>query len=250
MPHVVLDPGHGGTDPGAVGNGLREKDVVLDVALRAEKHLRRHGVKVTLTRRSDETLGPSTRVTRTNRAGADAVVSIHCNASENEAARGTETYHSIFARPGQGGHRLAMCVHPQVVRALRTLDRGIKTKKNPSTGRDYYYMIRETKPPAIIVELAFISNPEDARALSRREEAAIAIARGIVDYFGLPWQDVASASGPFKDVPSDHWAADEIRRVKEAGIMSGHSDGTFRPDQPPTRAELAVVVDRLLQRKG
>jgi len=60
----------------------------------------------------------------------------------------------------------------------------------------------------------------------------------------------APAPGPFKDVPASHWAADSIKRVKEAGIMAGHSDGAFRPDQPVTRAELAVVVDRLLQRKG
>src|SRR5690606_13038436 len=132
------------------------------VALRAERHIARHGIKVTLTRRGDETLPPSSRVDRVNRAGGDALVSIHCNGSENPSARGTETYHSIFSKPGQGGHRLAHCIHPLVVLALGTQDRGVKTKRG-SSGRDYYYIIRETKPPAVLLELAFITNPEDNR---------------------------------------------------------------------------------------
>lgn len=256
MAHIVLDPGHGGRDPGAVGYGMQEKEIALHVALMAADILRRHNVRVTLTRDSDTTLEPAARVRRVNAAGGDAVVSIHCNAAGTASARGTETYHSIFSKPGKGGAALAAAVHSRVVAALGTTNRGVKTKKGRG-GRDYYYMIRETRPPAIIVELAFITNAEDAHILKvRQPQAAEAIARGVLDYFGITYQPPAPPKSPppeptpdvFPDVDSKY--RDMLRQLRDAGIVAGYPDGTFRPGQPVTRLEAAIMLYRLWRARG
>lgn len=90
---VVLDPGHGGFDPGAIGpSGLREKDVALDVALRAARALRNAGYDVRLTREDDRAVPIENRSALANAADADLFVSVHCNASESAGAHGIETY--------------------------------------------------------------------------------------------------------------------------------------------------------------
>lgn len=106
--------------------------------------------------------------------GANLFVSIHCNAAANRAARGTETY--CFSLGGKG-ERLARCIQRQIVNSLGTVDRGVKTAN--------FYVLKLTDCPAVLVELAFISNPEDEGLLAdadKRDEFARAIARGITDY--------------------------------------------------------------------
>ncbi len=95
---IVIDPGHGGHDPGARGKGVTEAELVLDVALRLEKLLKKMpGVEVILTRRTDEFIPLPERTAIANREGADLFLSIHANASENGQARGIETYFLNFA---------------------------------------------------------------------------------------------------------------------------------------------------------
>ncbi|HDQ26391.1 MAG TPA: hypothetical protein ENN43_06575, partial [bacterium] len=91
---IVIDPGHGGNDPGAVGkSGLLEKEVVLDVALKVRDYLKKEkNVKVLITREADKYVTLKDRAAFANREDADLFVSIHCNASTNRAARGTRTY--------------------------------------------------------------------------------------------------------------------------------------------------------------
>ena len=95
---IVIDPGHGGHDPGAKGKGVTEAELVLDVALRLEKLLEKvAGVEVILTRRTDEFIPLQERTAIANREGADLFLSIHANASPNAQARGVETYFLNFA---------------------------------------------------------------------------------------------------------------------------------------------------------
>lgn len=95
---IVIDPGHGGRDPGALGKRINEADLVLDIALRLEKLLRQQpGVEVVLTRRTDVYVPLEERTAIANRAGADLFLSIHANASRNRQARGVETYFLNFA---------------------------------------------------------------------------------------------------------------------------------------------------------
>src|SRR5206468_5191387 len=95
---IVIDPGHGGHDPGAKGKGVTEAELVLDVALRLEKLLQKvPGVEVILTRRTDEFIALPERTAVANREGADLFLSIHANASTSLQAHGIETYFLNFA---------------------------------------------------------------------------------------------------------------------------------------------------------
>ncbi len=167
---VVIDPGHGGEDPGAVGpGGLEEAQVALDVANRVLKKLA--GVPVITTRAKDEYVPLRRRVELANAHGACCFVSVHCNSSKSPLASGTETY--CFQTGGARGE-LARRVHGSVVKALGRKDRGIKVGT--------FYVLARTLMPAVLVELAFISNPEEEQLLRTpefREKAATAVASGI-----------------------------------------------------------------------
>ena len=245
---LMLDPGHTGvTDPGAVAGGLREADVTLDVALKLRDLLAgAPGLEVRLTRdRHVDLATPYTQSAdlraRTNMANkwpADFYLSIHVNAAANQEAQGVETY--IHHNASAESRRIAPIIHRHLV-PLFAANRGVKQAN--------FHVLRETRMPAVLVELGFITNEADRKWLADegyRRRLAEALAAGLVDGLGL---QVAGTVAGFADVPKGHWAADAIRWAVEAGIMRGFPDGTFRPDQPVTRAELAAVVSRL-QRVG
>lgn len=156
---IVIDPGHGGADSGAVGpGGTREKDVNLAVAKLLAGYLQPvAGIK--LTRDSDRRLGGSesddlaerVRIAETWRA--DYFISLHCNAA-SPAARGVETY---AYKPGGKGEQLARAVQAGLVKATGCPDRGVKFAG--------YYVLRKTSMPAILVEMGFISNPGEEKLL-------------------------------------------------------------------------------------
>ncbi|MDI3480797.1 MAG: N-acetylmuramoyl-L-alanine amidase [Tepidanaerobacteraceae bacterium] len=188
---VCLDPGHGGNDRANKGHsGYVEADGVLDVAIKTRDILRKYPIEVVLTRDRDMTLDPPERIKKVNDTNADIVVSIHTNAGPKEA-NGTETYYSIFSQPGKGGHKLATLIQKYVVEECGTFNRGIKTRKG-SNGLDYYFMIRETKMPAVIVEGAFHTNTDEEKLLKTDEfriKYAKGIAKGILEYAGISWKD-------------------------------------------------------------
>lgn len=174
MTLVVLDPGHGGKYPGAVAGSLREKDLNLAVATCAAKMLEAHGVQVTLTRTGDEHVPLSSRAAMAREARC--LVSIHHNSADNPRARGHEVFYSVTGR----GKDLAQAISERLKANSPLPSRGIKTRE--LGGRDYYYLIRQTDIPAVIVELGFLTNPEDARYLSSRagqEDGARAVSQGI-----------------------------------------------------------------------
>ncbi len=173
---VVLDPGHGGFDPGAVSpNGLNESEVVLDISLRAAALLEDRGFDVIMTRNDDSFISLYERAEIANRAGAEIFVSVHSNAATRSAVGGLETYY------GRGresdSYYLARTMQNSMVNKLRLTDRGVKT--------DRFTVIRETEMPAVLLEIGFLSNPEEERLLgssSFRERAAESIAEGIQKY--------------------------------------------------------------------
>lgn len=173
---IVLDPGHGGTDPGAVGpTGLQESEVVLDVARRARNMLIDSWHACRLTREKDVFVTLGGRAQFANQHEADLFVSIHCNAFLKPAANGTETWH--FQGSGQGA-RLAAALQKAMITRLGRFDRGVKQ----TTG---FAVLRYTAMPAALVEIAFISNPEEEAELRKDEVrtlAARAIADGIQEY--------------------------------------------------------------------
>lgn len=172
---IVVDAGHGGNSSGAVGqSGAKEKDVVLDISLRLGKKLSKHGAKVILTRADDNAVTLQNRVVTANQAKADIFVSIHVNGNENPNAHGTETYHYPGSAPSQ---TFAGMVQKKLIEALNRRNRGVKTAS--------FYVLRYTSMPAILVEVAFITNREEEKLLSDavfREKTADALFAGIIEY--------------------------------------------------------------------
>ncbi|MCM2676952.1 N-acetylmuramoyl-L-alanine amidase [Alkalicoccobacillus plakortidis] len=173
---IVIDPGHGGNDPGAVANGLQEKDVVLDVGQRAAEKLRSSGANVIMTRSTDEFIELEERAAIANRAGADIFVSIHANAAAATSASGTESYHFPTSTNGQ---RLASSIQTELINELGTRDRGVKDAN--------FSVLRNTAMPATLLELGFITNAAEAdrmKTSSFRESAANAVHDGVQSYYG------------------------------------------------------------------
>jgi len=172
---VVIDPGHGGIDRGGMpGQRLPEKPYTLDVAKRLARILGgTDEIKVVLTRTGDDFVPLPWRTAIANReVGHRAVfVSIHFNAGWRQGAYGIETYYN------KRGYRLAVLIHPRVIQALRSIDRGIRHRG--------YFVLRKNRLPAVLVECGFLTNPAEASRItdsSYRERIARAIAAGIVRY--------------------------------------------------------------------
>lgn len=174
---IVLDPGHGGRDPGAVAFGLRESDIVLDISLILENKLKEAGANVIMTRRTDTFVSLSQRRTVANNNSTDAFVSLHINSSTASTAHGTETYWNRN-HAASSSKRLADSVHNQLILKLGTRNRGVREGN--------FEIIQHNQKPSILVELGFISNRNEATRMGSKdfqEEAAQAIVEGLVDYF-------------------------------------------------------------------
>jgi len=194
---VVIDPGHGGRDPGAIGRRkVHEKKVVLDIAKRVRKRLRASGVTVKLTRERDSALSLAARAAKAKEWKADIFVSIHCNSAHNSKAAGLETYVVPAAgfsstagnndRNTYSGNRydaanilLGYHVHKEMLAHVKGADRGIR--------RARFDVIRDAPCPAILVECGFVSNRDEERKMLEseyRDNVARGIAQGILTYVG------------------------------------------------------------------
>lgn len=180
---IVLDAGHGGKDSGAAANGLKEKDLVLDICKRIEKGLKAfEDVEVIMTRSTDVFVPLEDRTKLANNENADVLVSVHINAS-NTAARGFETY--VYT--GSKGATVAFqnVMHAEILKQIRTgsaaiEDRGKKQKN--------LHMLRDSKMKACLTESLFLSNPQDAALLAQadfREKIAQGHIIGLEKFLGL-----------------------------------------------------------------
>lgn len=176
---IVVDPGHGGSSPGAVGpTGLMEKHVVMDVASRLAAKLSDAGATVILTRKGDWVVSLEGRVNMAHSANADLFVSIHANAHPNRSIGGTETYYYRGKATSAASYQAAVLIQNELVKALGLRNIGVK--------HGNFHVIRETKMPAVLVELAFLSNPTEEAMMKTaefRESSAQAIFAGILNYF-------------------------------------------------------------------
>lgn len=174
---IAIDPGHGGSDPGAVGpGGTFEKDVVLDVALKLGQLLEDAGARVIMTRIDDRYVSIFDRPVVAEMVKADILLSIHCNSYEGEAARGVETLYSpLFLE----NFRLAQAVQTELVSKLQLNDRGLRPRTNLA-------VLNGTSMPSILVEVGFISHPVEEKMLSSPEfrgKVADSLFGGIVRFF-------------------------------------------------------------------
>jgi N-acetylmuramoyl-L-alanine amidase len=154
-PIIVLDPGHGGTDPGAVGNGLQEKVMNLDIATRSKNYMAaNYPATIYMTRTTDTTVSLSSRTTYANNVGASFFVSFHCNSYSTSTPNGLETYYYPGASDGQS---LATNIYNKLAPSFSTL-RGVKSAD--------FYVLHYTYMAAALGETGFISNPTDASKLA------------------------------------------------------------------------------------
>ncbi len=178
VPHgrlvVIIDPGHGGPDPGAVGiGGLQEKVIVLDIGARVAAILQQQGVQAMLTRQDDRDLDLEPRVQMAEQVNATVFVSIHANAisMSRPDISGLETYYY------DSGSELAQTIHQSILQTTGIADRGVRTAR--------FYVLRKTSMPSVLVEVGFVTGQDDAAKLSNssyRNQMATAIARGILQY--------------------------------------------------------------------
>jgi len=183
---ICLDPGHGGRDPGAVGGGLQEKDLNLDLAKKTAAFLRRQGANVMLTRTGDQQRAKHKlqgsfqlaelyqRSRLPQKTGAHIFISIHCNSEAKQIYLGPQTF---FENGDRAGGRLARAIQKELI-AVRP------AKRRAVPGE--YYLLRKIQAPSVIVEVGYLSHAEDVRLLasaSFRTAVAEAIGRGVLAYF-------------------------------------------------------------------
>ncbi len=213
---IVIDPGHGGHDPGTIGpGGLQEKDLVLDVSLRLEKLVRAElGAEVIMTRSTDAYVPLEERTAIANSKGADLFLSVHGNASRDNRARGIETYFLSFA---QDSHAAAVAARENAISAatlkdLQQLVKAITLNSKIDESRDFaasvqeamvqnvrqhhavedrgvhtapFYVLIGANMPSVLAEIAFVTNPDDEKRLKTRdyrEVIARALLRGVKSY--------------------------------------------------------------------
>lgn len=169
---VVIDPGHGGTDYGAIREGINEKDITLDLSKRVASILKSKGYKVAMTRNEDIYLGLQERCDYTEQENPELFVSIHVNSAVAIEPYGIEThyYHDQ-------SKELADIVQKHLSKNIDTKNRGVIKSK--------FYVINHTEVPAILVETGFLSNPEERALLlteKRKQALSKSIADGIIDY--------------------------------------------------------------------
>jgi N-acetylmuramoyl-L-alanine amidase len=213
---ILIDAGHGGHDPGTIGRGgLQEKDLVLDVALRLERLVRQElGAEVVLTRATDVFIPLEERTAIANSRGADLFLSIHANSSRNPGARGIETYFLNFARNAHAEAVAARenAISPATLKDLQSLVKAITLNSKIDESRDFaaavqenmvsgvraehavldrgvhtapFYVLIGANMPAVLAEIAFVSNPDDEKQLKSpdyREMLARSLLRGVRSY--------------------------------------------------------------------
>ncbi len=186
---ILIDAGHGGIDPGGNRPGIQEKDVNLAVALKLKEVLNNYGAKVVLTREADQDLSSecnnekiigryrrdlAARLEMAEESDTDLFISIHANTNSNARRRGAETF---YDRKSDRGKALASAIQTELSKV---------TPAAAQAAPANYFLLRRNKIPATLLEIGYITNPEDKRLLQSAEhqqKLAEAIARGISNYY-------------------------------------------------------------------
>lgn len=182
---IAIDPGHGGTDPGAVGHGLKEKDLTLKLAQMVKAVIDRKykGAECRFTRGDDKTVSLASRTGMANSWKSDCMVSIHINSAANIEARGFESF--VYTTDGAASKSVALqnALHSPI--AAIFLENGSKER---GTKKANLHMVREFKGAAVLVEFGFIANVDDCALLkttSFLKDISEALADGIAKYLQI-----------------------------------------------------------------
>ncbi len=228
MKTIVIDAGHGGKDPGAIGTtGTREKDFALTMAKKLADRLKGSEITAILTRQNDTFIELSGRAKIANKLKADAFLSIHANAAPLAGqASGTETF---YTRPDS--KELAEIIHKHMSAATGLYDRGVKVGKLAVT--------RETTMPAALLEVGFINHPSDEIKLFNpafQDKVVEALAKAILEYFG--------AKDRQEQVDVDYPVMDVTVYAHEPQLFVGYNikNETWLPSRPIGEL-LGAVID-------
>lgn len=174
---IVIDAGHGGSDGGAAGNGILEKNLTLDVAKRVETKLKNAGANVLMTRTGDTFPTLKDRTDYAKKHYAETFVSIHGNSFSKPSANGAEVFYDSSGNPnGDESRLLAQYIQNNIVKMANMTDRGVK-----NTG---FYVLKNNQVASVLVELGFMTNKEDAEKLKKNPDLfAEAIYQGLLQYY-------------------------------------------------------------------
>lgn len=214
MIRLCADYGHGGNDPGAVYKGRKEKDDVLKLGLAVVKELRSYGIEVDETRTTDKTLNLKERSNFEKKKQYDYFISFHRNAFKPEQASGVETY--TYISQTAKAKSLADKIQKNLV-AIGFVDRKIKVAN--------FHVLRETKSPAVLMEVGFIDNTKDNELFDDKfAEIVKVITKAILDEFGILYKEEPTTSlakyyrvqvGAFSNKAN---AENILKKIKAAGF--------------------------------
>jgi len=181
---ICFDAGHGGKDNGASVNGVYEKDITLKICNYARFIAKKNGFQCFMTREKDESLVHMDRALYANRNDCDIFVSIHCNSFVNELARGIETWSYPSSTKGE---KLSQFIQKELITSTSLFDRGCKKAR--------FSVLNKTIMPAVLIEIGFLSNPQEAKLLMSSEflwEVASSIVKGCCSYFKKEFVHIVS----------------------------------------------------------
>jgi len=234
-PILIIDPGHGGKDPGGGSNERwKEKDLVLQISLYQHDRFTQLGVPVALTRDKDVYLSPADRTKIVRESGAKYCISNHINAASSSSARGVETIHSIHS-----DGKLATAIYNAIRDAGMPGRRVFCKALDNNSQADYYYMHRDTgSVSTVIVEYGFATNTADADLLEQHwREYAEAAVRAFCQYAGYAYRPPEQSA--------QSWRV-EFAEARAWAVERGITDGS-RPQDPVTREELWTMLWRALK---
>lgn len=231
---IVIDAGHGGSDPGAIGlNGVKEKDITLKLAQKVGNLLAVQGINVAYTRTTDIFMGNAHRAAIANNAQAEYFISIHINSAQSITATGTETY-ALTA--GGKGEKLAEAINTSLVKYINLPNRGVKFAN--------FDVLRQTDMPAALTEICFICNPKEEAMLKDEaflNNAALGIAKGVTSFIGVTWKDIDLPHLP--EIPQ--WQRDGFIKLVEKGVISSPEYWEPKLSENITVGEIFGILGRM-----
>ena len=217
MAKVFLSAGHGGSDPGAVAYGMKEKDINLNILLACNEVLVKHGVSTVLSRKKDENDPVSEEVKEANASNADVAVSFHTNAGGGD---GSETFY--YSTNAKGKKLATLC--EKHTKAIGQNSRGIKTG-------DKLWFVKGTKMVAVLCECAFIDNDKDndiIDTVAEQKAFGVAYAKAILEYLGIAYKETSASNQTSSSTKMNYvvvgsfkkktYAESLLKQAKEAGF--------------------------------
>lgn len=215
-PLIAIDGGHGGEDEGCAREGIREKDINLNIALELQKRLSDIGYQVIMIREGDQFITKEDRVKMANEAGAHIYVSIHQNACEKPEIEGIETWYDGMDESGDS-MRLAKLIHQETLKSTNALSREVKDNAE-------FYVTGKTKMPACLIETGFLSNIDERKKLRTKEyqkKIVEGIVQGIEYYFYPKTMYLTFDSGPSVESTSKVLDVLKEKKIKATFFLVG-----------------------------